>query len=231
MGKSSNLPIWQLELKLCVTSPYAFKLPVFSLLFQPSEKKTFISSLPTLTSHGDVSVMSVEYERLKTNCRSNPFTPLWLEENTTSRVIISAQKMINMARNLSEKLFLRAVSDAYMRRSLSRMICPLFYVFSASFGFREKYFSRLIFIIFFTFYSSAIFFLFIFSIYDLPSDTRMKGEGATFYICCSFLFFRRPFSGATRFKILIIFYYYDCTAVIFAQRPFFSTKSFLEISV
>lgn len=63
--------------------------------------------------------MSVEYERLKTNCRSNPFTPLWLEENTTSRVIIS-KKWLIWQRNLSEKLFLRAVSDAYMRRSLSR---------------------------------------------------------------------------------------------------------------
>lgn len=106
MGKSSNLPIWQLELKLCVTSPYAFKLPVFFFLLQPSEKKkSFISSLPTLTSHGDVSVMSVEYKRLKTNCRSNPFTPLWLEENTTSRVIISTQKMINMAKKFVRKTF------------------------------------------------------------------------------------------------------------------------------
>lgn len=49
--------------------------------------------------------MSVEYERLKTNCRSNTFTPLWLEENTTSRVIISTQKMINMAKKFVRKTF------------------------------------------------------------------------------------------------------------------------------
>lgn len=192
MGKSSNLPIWQLELKLCVTSPYAFKLPVFSLLFQPSEKKTFISSLPTLTSHGDVSVMSVEYERLKTNCRSNPFTPLWLEENTTSRVIIS-KKWLIWQRNLSEKLFLRAVSDAYMRRSLSRMICPLFYVFSASFGFREKYFSRLIFIFFFYFLFFRHFFSFHLFHLWLAKWHAYEGRRSNFLCLLFFLVFSPPF--------------------------------------
>lgn len=80
--------------------------PIFFFFFNLRKKKnSFISTHPTSTSHRDVSVMSVEYERLKTNCRSNPFTPLWLEENTTSRVIISTQKMINMAKKFVRKTF------------------------------------------------------------------------------------------------------------------------------
>lgn len=222
MGKSSNLPIWQLELKLCVTSPYAFKLlffPSFSTFGK--KKKSFISTHPTSTSHRDVSVMSVEYERLKTNCRSNPFTPLWLEENTTSRVIISTQKMINMAKKFvrktfSEGCFWRVYASFLKPHDLSVVLRIFCIVWLSRKIFLPSYF--------FYFLFFRHFFLFIFSIYDLPSDTRMKGEGATFYICCSFLFFRRLFSGATRFKILIIFYYYDCTAVIFAQRLFFSLQ-------
>lgn len=148
------------------------------------------------------------------------------------------EKMINMAKKFVRKTFFwGAVSDVYIRRSLSRLICPLFHVFYASFGFREKYFSRLRYIhIFLTFYPSAIFSFFLFHLFHLwlAKWHAYEGRKSNFFcICCFILFFRRLFSGATRFKILIIFYYYNCTAVIFAQRIFFffQTKSFLEISV
>lgn len=88
---------------------------------------------------------AVEYGRLKTNCRSNQFTLLWLEKIRKQAIIRvwTKKKWLIWQRNLSwKKLPRRAVLDVCTYTSFLSLLISVvsFRAFSASFSIGREYF-------------------------------------------------------------------------------------------